>query len=90
MRSIRAAGRPASAFPPTRLPYKVGHAALQLGRSGLSVSRIGFGGIPIQRLSKPQAVALVRRALELGVDWLDTANGYGPSEEMIGEALGGG
>jgi hypothetical protein len=60
---------------------------VRLGRSGLLVSKIGFGGIPIQRLSPPEAVRVIHRALELGIDWLDTAHGYGPSEEMIGQAV---
>jgi len=60
-----------------------------LGRTGLDVTRIGFGGIPIQRLSLDEAVAVVRRALDLGVGLIDTARVYTDSEEKIGAALKG-
>jgi len=60
---------------------------LPLGRSGLEVSRIGFGGIPIQRLTEGQTIALLRHALAAGINWIDTATGYGTSEERIGRAL---
>lgn len=60
-----------------------------LGKTGLEVSEVGFGGIPIQAVSQSQAVAVVRRALDLGVDFLDTARGYTTSEERIGEAIKG-
>lgn len=60
-----------------------------LGKTGLEVSRIGFGGIPIQRLSEAEAVHVVGRCLELGVNLLDTATGYTTSEERIGKAIAG-
>jgi predicted aldo/keto reductase-like oxidoreductase len=63
--------------------------SIRLGKTGLQVSRIGFGGIPIQRLTAPEAVQLVRHCLELGVTFFDTANGYSTSEERIGKALAG-
>ncbi len=59
------------------------------GRTGLSVSRIAFGGIPIMRLPTPDAVALVKESLRLGVNFIDTANGYADSEEKIGLAIDG-
>ena len=62
---------------------------LRLGRTGMMVSKLGFGGIPIQRLSEKEAVAVVKRCLELGVTYLDTANGYTTSEERIGQAVKG-
>jgi predicted aldo/keto reductase-like oxidoreductase len=62
---------------------------VRLGRTGLEVSVIGFGGIPIQRVSEAEAIRVVRRALDLGIDWIDTANGYTVSEERIGKALEG-
>jgi len=61
----------------------------RFGRTGLVVSRIAFGGIPIQRLTRAEGVGLVRAALEKGVTFLDTAHGYGQSEECIGDALQG-
>jgi uncharacterized protein len=62
---------------------------LRLGKTDLRVSRLGFGGIPIQRLTEEDAVAVVKRVLELGVTLLDTANGYTTSEERIGKATQG-
>ena len=62
---------------------------IKLSRTALMVSAVGFGGIPIQRLSREDAVAVVRHCLDLGVTFLDTANGYTTSEERIGEAVSG-
>jgi aryl-alcohol dehydrogenase-like predicted oxidoreductase len=49
---------------------------VRLGRSGLMVTRIGLGGIPIQRLSEADATTVVRRCLDLGINFIDTARGY--------------
>jgi predicted aldo/keto reductase-like oxidoreductase len=62
---------------------------MRLGRTNMMVSRLGFGGIPIQRLSEEDAVAVVKRCLDLGITFLDTANGYTTSEERIGKAIAG-
>ncbi|UCC64833.1 MAG: aldo/keto reductase [Anaerolineae bacterium] len=62
---------------------------VRLGKTGLEVSRVGFGGIPIQRLSEGEAVKVVRRCLDLGITFLDTANNYTTSEERIGKAVAG-
>jgi predicted aldo/keto reductase-like oxidoreductase len=60
-----------------------------LGKSGLEVSAVGFGGIPIQRIPEDEAVALIRRALDLGITFIDTASGYGDSQTKIGRAIEG-
>jgi predicted aldo/keto reductase-like oxidoreductase len=60
---------------------------IRLGRTGLMVSRSGFGGIPIQRLKSDEAIALLRKAHEGGITLFDTAHGYSDSEEKIGLAL---
>lgn len=62
---------------------------IRLGRTNMLVSRLGFGGIPIQRVSEDEAVAVVRRCLELGINYIDTATGYTTSEERIGKAISG-
>ena len=62
---------------------------VELGTTGLRVSEVGFGGIPIQRLGHDEAVAVVRGCLDLGVTFLDTAHGYTTSEERIGAAIRG-
>ena len=61
----------------------------RLGRTGIEVLRLGFGGIPIQSLSEEDAVAVVCYALDQGMDFVDTARGYTNSEERIGKALAG-
>jgi predicted aldo/keto reductase-like oxidoreductase len=62
---------------------------LILGKTGLKVSEVGFGGIPIIRLSMDEAVRVLRRAYERGVTLFDTANMYLDSEEKMGRALQG-
>ncbi len=58
-----------------------------LGRTGLEVSRLGFGGIPIQRVSEDEAIKTVLHAVSCGVDFIDTARAYTTSEQRIGRAL---
>lgn len=60
-----------------------------LGKSGLEVSAVGFGGIPIMRVSEEEAAATIHRALELGVNFIDTAAGYADSQRKIGKAIAG-
>jgi predicted aldo/keto reductase-like oxidoreductase len=62
---------------------------VRLGRTNLTVTRLGWGGIPIQRVTGEEAVSVVRSVVEMGVDLLDTARGYTTSEERIGKALAG-
>jgi aryl-alcohol dehydrogenase-like predicted oxidoreductase len=57
------------------------------GKTGLSVSRTGFGCIPIQRISYDESATLLQRAYENGVTLYDTANAYTTSEDRIGTAL---
>ena len=59
----------------------------RLGQTGLYVTCLGFGGIPIQRLSAAEAVALVQEVVAQGVNFIDSARGYTTSEERIGQAL---
>jgi predicted aldo/keto reductase-like oxidoreductase len=62
---------------------------VRLGRTGLKVSRIGMGGIPIQRPTEEEAVRILQHALDLGITFVDTSLGYGTSEERIGRAIHG-
>ena len=62
---------------------------VRFGKSELMVSRVAFGGIPIQRLGMQEAADVVRGVLALGVNFIDTANGYTDSEEKIGLAIQG-
>lgn len=59
-----------------------------LGRTGLPVSAIGFGGARLDEHPE-QAADTVHRAMDLGVDFIDTARYYGNSEEHLGKALAG-
>jgi hypothetical protein len=61
---------------------------IPFGKTGLTVSELGFGGIPIIRLDEEAAVAVLRRAYESGITFYDTANAYHDSEKKIGHALG--
>jgi uncharacterized protein len=61
---------------------------LPLGKTGLTVSELGFGGIPLIRLDMDTAVKVLRRAYESGITLYDTANMYLDSEKKIGKALG--
>jgi len=62
---------------------------VRLGRTEMMVSRVGFGGIPIQRDSEEESIVVVRRCIELGVNFIDTANAYTTSEGRIGKAISG-
>jgi predicted aldo/keto reductase-like oxidoreductase len=62
---------------------------IRLGRTDLMVTGIGLGGIPIQRLEEAEAIRVVERCLDLGLNFIDTANGYTVSEERIGKAVKG-
>jgi aryl-alcohol dehydrogenase-like predicted oxidoreductase len=61
----------------------------ELGGTGISVSRLGMGGLFISKVGGPfeQARDAVRRAIDLGVNYIDTAPGYLDSEEVLGRIL---
>lgn len=61
----------------------------KLGKSGLVISELGFGGIPILRLPTSEAVQILRHAYEQGITFYDTANAYKDSEDKIGQAFQG-
>jgi len=61
----------------------------RLGRTGLEVSQVGFGGTWISELSPAEASKVIRKAIDLGVTYFDTAKLDGDSEEKIGSALKG-
>ena len=63
---------------------------ITLGKTGLCVSRMGFGGIPIQKVDASVTHALMERLAQRGVNYIDTARGYTVSEQFLGEALEGG
>jgi predicted aldo/keto reductase-like oxidoreductase len=60
---------------------------VRLGKTNLMVTKMGWGGIPIQRVGEREAVSVIRAVVEMGVDFLDTARAYTNSEHRIGLAL---
>lgn len=60
-----------------------------LGKTGLKVSALGFGGIPIQRIDASRTAELMKKLSQFGVNYIDSARGYTVSEEFLGAALEG-
>ncbi len=60
---------------------------VRLGKTNITVSKNGFGALPIQRVSTEEAVRLLRKAYDGGINYFDTARFYTDSEEKIGLAL---
>ena len=60
-----------------------------LGKTGLKVSRVGLGGIPIQRIDADAAQKLLDAVEAAGINYIDSARGYSVSEELIGGAIEG-
>ena len=58
-----------------------------LGKTGLEVNKNGFGALPIQRITKSEAVYLLQKAYYNGINYFDTARAYSDSEEKIGAAF---
>jgi len=61
----------------------------RLGKTGLMVTELGFGGIPIMQLDANGGAEMVRYCFDRGVNFFDTANMYMDSEGKIGQALEG-
>lgn len=60
---------------------------IRFGKTNLQVSRLGIGAIKYGRISQEEVTSLIRRAHEGGVNYIDTARGYGDSEVRVGAAL---
>lgn len=60
-----------------------------LGKTGLKISTLGFGGIPIQRIDADGTRVLMEHLVEEGINFIDTARGYTVSEGYLGYALEG-
>lgn len=63
--------------------------SVTLGTTGITVEKNAFGALPIQRISKEEAVKLLRKAYDHGITFFDTARFYTDSEEKLGEAFKG-
>lgn len=62
---------------------------VNLGNTSLRISRMGFGGIPIQKTDASRVRALMQSLASVGVNYIDTARRYTVSEQLLGEALEG-
>lgn len=60
-----------------------------LGKTGLKISRMGFGGIPIQKIDAEGTRRVIHKLMDAGVNYIDTARAYTVSEEYLGYALEG-
>ena len=60
-----------------------------LGKTNMKVNRVGFGGIPIQRITQQETNNVVDELLNNNVNFIDTARAYTISEEYIGNAIEG-
>ncbi len=62
---------------------------VRLGKTELTVCKNGFGALPIQRKGFDEAVSIIKKAYENGINFYDTARFYTDSEEKLGEAFCG-
>ena len=62
---------------------------VRLGKTEVTVNKNGFGALPIQRITKSEAVYLLHKAFDGGINFYDTARAYTDSEEKLGEAFDG-
>ena len=64
-------------------------ARIQLGSTGIEIEKNGFGCLPIQRVTRDEAAHLLRKAVDGGINYFDTARAYSDSEEKMGYAFAG-
>ncbi len=62
---------------------------IRLGKTNITVSKNGFGALPIQRVNHETATKILRKAYDGGINFFDTARFYTDSEEKMGLALSG-
>lgn len=62
---------------------------INLGNTGITIEKNGFGCLPIQRISKEAAAYLLHKAVDGGMNYFDTARSYTDSEEKVGYAFEG-
>jgi aryl-alcohol dehydrogenase-like predicted oxidoreductase len=61
---------------------------IRLGKTNLMVSKLGFGGAPLERASEDEALAIIRKCLDFGITFFDTAAEY-HSEDRVSKAIVG-
>ncbi len=59
----------------------------KLGKTDLYIKRVGFGGLPIQRVSQEECDKIINELIKNDVNFIDTARGYTISEEYIGNSI---
>lgn len=60
-----------------------------LGNTDIRIKEVGFGGIPIQRITQEDTNEVINELINQGINFIDTARGYTVSEEYIGNAIEG-
>ncbi|MCA0596622.1 aldo/keto reductase, partial [Clostridioides difficile] len=60
-----------------------------LGNTNMKIKRVGFGGIPIQRITQDDTNLVINELEKQGINFIDSARGYTISEEAIGIAIEG-
>ena len=60
-----------------------------LGNTSIKINRVGFGGLPIQRITQEETNVIIKELIKQDVNFIDTARGYTVSEEYLGNALEG-
>lgn len=60
-----------------------------LGKTGIELSTIGLGGVTVMKTPQAEVNAVVREAIERGVNYVDVAPTYGDAEDLLGPALRG-
>ncbi|GAA0710215.1 aldo/keto reductase [Paraclostridium ghonii] len=61
----------------------------KLGSTNIELNRVGFGGIPIQRITQEDTNLVINELVNKGINFIDSARGYTISEEYIGNAIEG-
>lgn len=60
---------------------------ITLGKTGINVKKLGFGAMYLPRISKEESDRVLNQALDLGINYFDTASAYQDSEEKLGRVL---
>lgn len=59
------------------------------GKTGLSVTTLGYGAMELRHVDEGQAERLLKGVLDAGINFIDTSPDYGPSEDLIGKFISG-
>ena len=68
---------------------QMGKVTVTLGKTGITTNKNAFGALPVQRVNDEEAVKLLRKAYENGMNFFDTARAYSDSEHKVGLAFEG-